>query len=66
MDSELLLKFIGYFSDYLSPLSRTLLRFLWTTFVETAVYNKKLYTNLDQPSHKIISTMKIPNSLAAF
>ena len=37
MDSELLLKFIGYFPDYLSALSRTLLRFLWTTFVETAV-----------------------------
>ena len=27
MDSELWLKFIGYFSDYLSALSRTLLRF---------------------------------------
>ena len=27
MDSELLLKFIGYFLDYLSALSRTLLRF---------------------------------------
>ena len=26
MDSELLLKFIGYFLDYLSALSRTLLR----------------------------------------
>ena len=40
MDSELLLKFIGYFPDYLSALSRTLLRFFffWTTFVETAVY----------------------------
>ena len=38
-DSELLLKFIGYFPDYLSALSRTLLRFFWTTFVETAVYN---------------------------
>ena len=41
MDSELLsclLKFIEYFPDYLSTLSRMLLRFLWTTFVETAVY----------------------------
>ena len=38
MDSELLLKFIEYFPDYLSALSRTLLRFSWTTFVETAVY----------------------------
>ena len=27
MDSELLLKFIGYFPDYLPALSRTLLRF---------------------------------------
>ena len=27
MDSELLLKFIGYFPDYLLALSRTLLRF---------------------------------------
>ena len=32
-----LLKFIGYLPDYLSALSRTLLRFFWTTFVETAV-----------------------------
>ena len=38
MDSELLLKFIEHFPDYLSALSRTLLRFFWTTFVETAVY----------------------------
>ena len=38
MDSELLLKFIGYFPDYLSALSRTLLRFFWTTVFETAVY----------------------------
>ena len=38
MDSELLLKFFGYFPDYLSALSRTLLRFCWTTFVETAVF----------------------------
>ena len=37
MDSELLLKFIEYFPDYHSVLSRTLLRFFWTTFVETAV-----------------------------
>ena len=36
MYSELLLKFIEYFPDYLSALSRTLLRFFWTTFVETA------------------------------
>ena len=37
MDSELLLKFIEYFPDYLSVLSRTPLRCFWTTFVETAV-----------------------------
>ena len=41
MDSELLLKFIGYFPVYLSALSRTLLRFVWTTFVETAVYEEE-------------------------
>ena len=39
MDSELLLKFIGYFPDYLSALSRRLLGFFWTTLVETAVYS---------------------------
>ena len=42
MDSELLLKFIGYFPDYLSVLSRTLLRFVWTTFFETAVYKNSV------------------------
>ena len=40
MDSELLLKFIGYFPDYLLPLSHMLLHFFWTTFVETAVYEE--------------------------
>ena len=41
MDSELLLKFIGYFPDYLSALSGTLLHFFfWTAFVEAAVYTK--------------------------
>ena len=43
MDSELLtclLKFIEYFPDYLSALSRTLLRFFWTTFDKTAVSRK--------------------------
>ena len=58
MDSELLSQFIGYFPDYLSALSCTLLRFLWTTFVETALYDKKLYTNLDQPSHETVKTIK--------
>ena len=41
MDSGLLtclLKFIEYFPDYLSALSRTLVRFFWTTFAETAVF----------------------------
>ena len=38
MHSELLLKFIGYLPDYLLALSRTLLRFLWTTFFERLVY----------------------------
>ena len=37
MDSDLLLKFIGNFPDYLLALSCTLLRLFWTTFVETAV-----------------------------
>ena len=44
MNSELLtclLKFIDYFPDYLSALSRTLLRLFWTTFVETAVLKNK-------------------------
>ena len=42
MDSELLtclLKFIEYFPDYLSALSRTFLRFFWTTLY-TAVSRK--------------------------
>ena len=46
MGSELLtclLKFIEYFPDYLSAFSGTLLRFFWTTFVETAVFIYKLY-----------------------
>ena len=38
MDSELLLKFIEYFPDYLLALSCMLVGFSWTTFVETAVY----------------------------
>ena len=40
IDSEHLLKFIGYSPDYLSGLSRTLLRFFGTTFVETAAYTR--------------------------
>ena len=50
MDFELLtclLKFIEHFPDYLSVLSRMLLRFSWTTFVETAVYpSSKLSVSL--------------------
>ena len=39
MDSELLLKFIGRFPEYLLALLHTLLCFcFWTTFVETAVH----------------------------
>ena len=48
MDSEFLtclLKFIEYFPDYLSALSRTLVRFFWTTFVETAVYGNARILN---------------------
>ena len=40
------LKFIEYFPDYLSALSRTLLRFFWTTLVETAVYRLRTGLNL--------------------
>ena len=48
MDSELLtclLKFIDDFPDYLLVLSRMLLRFFWTTFVETAVYIFAIVSN---------------------
>ena len=37
MDSELLKKLIGYFPDYLSALSRTLLRFFGQPLLLTAV-----------------------------
>ena len=40
MDSELLLKFIGYFADYLSALSRTLFNFL------DNLLSKQLYMSL--------------------
>ena len=46
MDSELLLKVIGYFPDYLSSLSRTLLRSFRTTFVETAACILKKNTTI--------------------
>ena len=53
MDSELLMKFIGCFPDYLSALSRTLLRFVWKTFVETAVYIFFYFLPLKQPKAMI-------------
>ena len=37
------LKFIEYFPDYLSALSRTLLRFFWTTLVETALCHTSIF-----------------------
>ena len=40
------LKFIGYFPDYLSALSRTPLRLFWTTFVKTAVCLQVLFVIL--------------------
>ena len=40
MDSKLLLKFIGYFPDYLLALSRTFYPFFGPTFVETAVLDR--------------------------
>ena len=39
-------KFIEYFPDYLSALSRALLRFFWTTFVETAVFYTLVFREL--------------------
>ena len=44
MDSELLLKFIGHFRDYLSALSRTLLRFFFFFFFFGQPLSKQLYT----------------------
>ena len=40
MDSEPLLKFVGYFPDYFSALSCMPLHFFGQPFVETAVYHK--------------------------
>ena len=56
IDSELLtclLKLIEYFPDYLSALSRTLLRFFGTTFVETAVCHS---TENELTNYKISSS----------
>ena len=62
MDSEFLtclLKFIEYFPDYLSALSRSLLRFFWTTFVETAVYIFKCVVLLSGREMYIINNGKV-------
>ena len=48
MDSELLLKFIGYFADYLSALSRTLLRF----FLDNLCRNSCIYLSSHFPPSK--------------
>ena len=40
---------LGIFSDYLLALSCTLLRFLWTTFAETAVY---FTSDVTAPKHR--------------
>ena len=42
LDSKLLLKFIKYFQEYLTALSRTLYAFFRTTFVETDVFSDHL------------------------
>ena len=44
MGSELLLKYIGYFPDYLLALLRTLLRFFFFFFEQSL--SKQLYTSL--------------------
>ena len=41
MDSELVLKFIGYFPDYLSALSRTLLRFFFGQPLSKQLYTER-------------------------
>ena len=57
MDFELLtclLKFIEHFPDYHSVLSRMLLRFSWTTFIETAVYSQYRYTKWYAHIYKVV------------
>ena len=51
-----LLKLIGYFPDYLSAFSHTLLRFFWTTFVETAVCFVRKFWLLKE-NHKSIASL---------
>ena len=72
MDSELLLKFIGYFPDHLSALSRALLRFFWPTFVETAVWPLQCFGNERRtpynpynpnPNHTYKTKLKVPFSV---
>ena len=65
MDSELLtclLKFIEYFPDYLSALSRMLLRFFWTTFVETAVYIYREKHMARRPVEKLLELIQVTGS----
>ena len=47
MESELLLKFTGYFPDFLSALLRYAFMIFWTTFVETAVYSTVMQATSD-------------------
>ena len=62
MDSELLLKFTEYFPDCLSALSYMLLRFSWTTFVETAVcklnLTESMRTHTEQAYSGTLSRLK--------
>ena len=66
MDSKLLLKFIGYFPEYLSALSRTLLRFFWTTFAETAVFFRSVRMGKEEylQTSSVCSSPVKPNILA--
>ena len=53
MDSVVLLKFIGYFPDYLSALSRTLSKQLYTA-VSTKVVHKSVraYSTIPEDSRR--------------
>ena len=45
IDSEILLKSLGYFPDYLSALLRALLRFFWTNLSKQLYARIKTYKN---------------------
>ena len=62
IDSELLLKFIEYFPDYLSVLSRTL---FWTTFDETAVFRFLLQRSIIifPKQHALQSNLKFASGI---